>query len=262
MELLLRIIIGGGKFMKKNNNSYINKRKVLEFLDSKGFYIVLVLCICIISGTAYIVTKRNLESYVGNNDLIKSSATVKPNYKSDTGTNTPADNTIKVSNENKLVANNNLTPKTNESIRTTSKNDSTLKITSLESPVLGDYIRNFAKDSLVYSQTLEQWTTHEGLDIAVERGTPVKAASDGIVCDVYNDYKYGITVVIDSEQGVKTVYSNLSTETMVKKGGKVKKGDVISGVGNTAVFESGEPSHLHFEVIENGKRVDPKKFLK
>lgn len=243
--------------MKKNNNSYINKRKVLEFLDSKGFYIVLVLCICIISGTAYVVTKRNLESYVDSSNLPAASKVTKPDYNKESN-NKSSTVASKTSNDKNVAKST-----TNTTKKPSIKNEiSQPKITSLDMPVVGDYTKVFAKGSLVYSKTLEQWTTHDGVDISAERGTPVKAASDGIIADIYNDYKYGIIIVVDSEQGIKTKYANLSTDSMVKKGDKIKKGDVISGVGNTAVFESGEPSHLHFEVIENGTCVDPKKYLK
>ena len=56
-------------------------------------------------------------------------------------------------------------------------------------------------------------------------------------------------------------YANLSTKAMVKVGQSIKKGDPISGIGNPTGLEMNEVPHLHFEVLSNGKNVDPKEYL-
>lgn len=244
-------------------NSHITKKKVLEFLDKKGFYLVLFLCIAIITATAYVVTKRNLSSYMDSSEFDAISQANKPAAKLADNTPTGSTTANKPSTNKPAAANNNVQA-VQPSAGTSSATNNTkqpLNI-SIEMPVNGDIIKDYAKSSLVYSKTLEQWTTHEGIDIASDRGTPVKAGLDGVIGDIYTDFKYGITIVVDSGNGIKTKYANLSTDSMVKKGAKVKKGDAISGVGNTAVFESGEPSHLHLEVLQNGASVNPKNFIK
>lgn len=248
--------------MKKSSiKNYFNKRRILEFLDSKGFYIVLVLCICIVSVTAYVVTKRNLESYEESSNISDATKVANPNYKS--AVNKPSNSTSTNPTNKPSTTNKTTKPSNTNNAQPTSKDTVEQKpISQIEMPVIGDVIKDFAKTSLIYSKTLEQWTTHEGIDIYSDRGTPVKAAYDGTIQDIYSDYKYGITIIIDSGQGIKTKYSNLSTDSMVKKGQKVKSGEVISGVGNTAMFESGEDPHLHFEVIENGSNANPKNFFK
>lgn len=128
-------------------------------------------------------------------------------------------------------------------------------------PVSGTIIKEFSVDNLVYSKTLGDWRTHEGIDIKAEIGTMVKAGGDGIVEDVYIDEEMGITVIIDHQNGMKSVYSNLSTDSMVHKGQEVKQGEVISGVGDTALYETGEVGHLHFEVLIDGEKVNPKDYL-
>ena len=244
------------------SNNYMNKRKVLEFLDSKGFYIVLVLCVCIVSVTAYVVTKRNLESYVDNSNIAGTTKIANPNSKTEVDKQ-PSSVAVKKSTNEGVIANKNTKPSNSDVTKLTTKNTLEQKtIQKLEMPVMGNITKDYAKTSLVYSKTLEQWTTHEGIDISSDRGTPVKSSCDGIVEEIYSDYKYGTTIIINSNQGIKVKYSNLSTDSMVKKGQKIKTGDVISGVGNTSVFESGEQPHMHFEVIENGSNINPKNYLK
>ena len=114
---------------------------------------------------------------------------------------------------------------------------------------------------LVYSKTLDQWSKHTGIDIKAEEGSPVRAAMDGVVDQVVNDPQLGLTIVLDHGGEVYTKYSNLSTLDLVSINQSVKKGDVISGVGKTALYEIADDPHLHFEVIKQGKSVDPKKYL-
>ncbi len=128
-------------------------------------------------------------------------------------------------------------------------------------PVLGKICMDYGKDSLVYSKTLEQWTTHCGIDIAASIGTPVKSVKSGTVTEIANHSGLGIMITIDHGDGLITRYANLQNNNMVEEGQKVKQGKVISGVGNTAEFEIGDVPHLHFEVIKNGKHEDPKLYL-
>ena len=84
-------------------------------------------------------------------------------------------------------------------------------------PVEGDVIKEFAKDNLLYSNTLQEWTTHMGIDIKADKTTVVKSAEAGTVKSIKNDPRYGLTIVIEHENGYQTVYSNLlSTEFVVE----------------------------------------------
>jgi len=128
-------------------------------------------------------------------------------------------------------------------------------------PVYGNIICDFAIDKLVYSKTLEDWRVHNGIDIAATRGTAVKAAADGVILDMKNDPKLGSTIIIDHENGFKTVYSNLASLDMVLPNQIVAQGESIGSVGDTAAFEISLEPHLHFEVIKGDALVDPKLYL-
>jgi murein DD-endopeptidase MepM/ murein hydrolase activator NlpD len=127
--------------------------------------------------------------------------------------------------------------------------------------VFGEITLEYAKDKLVYSKTLEEWRTHPGLDIGADLGEPVKAVADGVVADIKKDPRFGITIVLDHQNGLKTVYANLASDETVAVNQIIKQGEIIGSVGDTAAFESSEQSHLHFEVLLNGVQVDPADYL-
>ena len=129
-------------------------------------------------------------------------------------------------------------------------------------PVEGDILREYAKDKLVYSTTLDEWITHNGIDITAEKTTVVKAAAEGTVKSIKNDPRYGLTVVIEHANGFSSVYSNLLTAEFIEEGEKVKQGQTIGTVGNTATFEIADESHLHFEILKDNTNVDPQLYIK
>ena len=133
---------------------------------------------------------------------------------------------------------------------------------NFEKPVEGDIVRDFAVDNLIYSNTLQEWTTHTGVDIKADKTTIVKAAESGIVKTIKNDPRYGLTVIVEHENGFQTVYSNLLTSEFVVEGEKVEKGQSLGTVGNTAAFEIADDAHLHFEILKDSVQVDPNIYLK
>ena len=124
-------------------------------------------------------------------------------------------------------------------------------------PVNGEILREFAKDSLVYSNTLEEWITHTGVDIKADKTTVVKAAANGKVESIKNDPRYGLTVIVSHSGGYKTVYANLLTAEYVVEGEEIEAGQTIGTVGNSSSFEIADDYHLHFELIKDGEYLNP-----
>ncbi len=124
-------------------------------------------------------------------------------------------------------------------------------------PVSGKVIWGFATDKLIYSKTLDQWTTHPGVDIACPEGTAVKCVLGGTVERVYTYDQLGVTVVVKHASDRKTLYANLNETVPVKAGDKVNAGTVLGTVGKSALCECALESHLHFAFYVNGKAVDP-----
>lgn len=128
-------------------------------------------------------------------------------------------------------------------------------------PVKGEQIREFAKDNLVYSETLEEWVTHNGVDIKADKTTVVKAACKGTVSAIKNDPRYGLTVIVNHDGGYQTVYANLLTAEYVVEGESIEEGQTIGTVGNSSAFEISDDYHLHFELIKDGEYLNPCNFM-
>lgn len=131
-----------------------------------------------------------------------------------------------------------------------------------DAPVSGDIIKDFAMDTLVYSNTLEEWTTHSGIDIKADKTTIVVASEAGTVESIKNDPRYGLTVTVAHSNGFKTVYSNLLTTEFVAENEKIEKGQTIGTIGETSSFEIADESHLHFEMYKDNQVVNPTIYLK
>jgi murein DD-endopeptidase MepM/ murein hydrolase activator NlpD len=98
---------------------------------------------------------------------------------------------------------------------------------------------------------------HEGVDFSTRKGSRVFATADGVVRFAGYDGAYGYTVEIDHGNGIVTRYCH-NAKLQVAKGEHIKRGDVISYVGNTG--RSSGP-HLHYEVRVNGNLQDPIKYI-
>lgn len=170
------------------------------------------------------------------------------------------------SKENTTTTKSSQTNKSQDNSQNTEKNkeEETQKQPDPEfkKPVEGDIMKEFANNKLVYSSTLDVWATHNGIDIAADKTTVVKAAADGTVSSIKNDPRYGLTVIIEHANGYKTVYSNLLSTEFVVEGEEVKQGQSIGTVGNTAAFEISDEPHLHFELLKDNEQQDPELYLK
>jgi murein DD-endopeptidase MepM/ murein hydrolase activator NlpD len=199
-----------------------------------------------------------------SNELTNNTVTTNTNNATSSKNTT---NTNNVLTTNKVTSttstNNNLNTSTTETNSNEEKEEKqTTTELNFQSPVEGDIVREFAKDSLIYSETLQEWTTHTGIDIKAEKTTVVKAAEAGIVKSIKNDPRYGLTIVIEHSNGFQTVYSNLLTSEFVVEGESVEKGQSLGTVGNTAAFEIADEPHLHFEILKDSVQIDPNIYLK
>ncbi|MBA1334050.1 MAG: hypothetical protein HPY66_1534 [Firmicutes bacterium] len=259
-----------------------DREKFLAVINRDSFYLVLFLCLVLLATTAIWVTRNNLR-FFSENDMYPGEGEILEDYQIEelpdaeeeqavrTGTGETAqedakpldgagENTGKTAEQESA---NKTTGSTGQQdpITTSQPQNSAAAQERMIMPLVGKVIVDFGKDSLVYSKTLEQWTTHYGIDIAAKVGTPVKAVLSGTVTKIETDPLLGIMITIDHGGGLQTRYANLQNNNMVKEGQYVEKGKVISGVGTSAEFEIGDEPHLHFEVLKNGEHQNPKLYL-
>lgn len=172
-------------------------------------------------------------------------------------------NTTTTVEENKTVESTNKVNTTTTNNNKTEKTKTEEKEPKFTNPLESAEIsREFAKDNLVYSETLKEWITHLGIDLKAEKASIVKASEEGTVKSIKNDPRYGLTIIIEHSKGYQTLYANLLTTEFVSEGEKVKAGQTIGTVGDTAVYEIVDEPHLHFEIIKNGENVNPCDLIK
>lgn len=198
---------------------------------------------------------NNKTSNTAKNDTNITNTSSVNNTKKYTDNNT-VPTSVNKSKEKTNKEKDNSIPETNSNLSSNTKKEDEEEIKFVE-PVKGEIIREFAPESLVYSETLKEWITHNGVDIKADKASVVVSACDGKVAAINNDPRYGLTVIIEHNDGYKTVYSNLLTAEFVVEGEEVKAGQTIGTIGNSANFEIADDYHLHFELIKDGNYLDP-----
>ncbi len=259
------------------------KNKLMKLIEKEGFILFLFVCVCVVAGGTLFISMKNMNisnnisNNMGNDDFIildeditRESNIYDENLHianiSDAEIMTAnADDDLEEVVEATLdeedyaeIETEDLEFEEDEQEEDLEDSDLVEEVKTIFLPVDGPIITEYTSNSLIYSETLESWVGHGAIDIEASEGTIVKAAADGVVKEVYEDELWGIVIVIDHGGELQTRYSGLGTKEMVKVGLNVKKGDHISKVGNTAKIEMLMKPHLHFEVIKNGKLVEPR----
>ena len=244
------------------------ENKFTRFLSGRGFYIVLAFCLAGAGTAAYLAMETGngdsvtsqpqsiaqslpkaeewnfpqLEEAAGSQGGIKvESSQPSSSSSKEASLSTPRSDAPAGSNQSGVPA-------------------SSVK-TSLVMPIDGEIFTPYSNGALVKSETLGDWRTHNGVDIAAEQGTAVKAAAQGKVTKVRSDALWGYVVEVTHSSGITTTYCGLSKQLSVKEGDSVKLGQVMGLVGYIPA-ESLMPSHLHFECKQNGKYIDPLSLMK
>ncbi len=194
-----------------------------------------------------------------NTNSTANNTTIDTNSNTNTNSNTTTNSSSNTTTQNTT---NNTNTTTEKPVNEENKVTETKKEISFVKPVEGEIICEFAKDNLIYSETLKEWITHTAIDIKADKTSVIKSAAAGTVKSIVNDPRYGLTVVIEHDDGYETVYSNLLTAEFVVEGEDIEQGQTIGTAGNTAAFESSMESHLHFELLKDGEYLDPTIYLK
>lgn len=240
------------------SNFKIGNSKFARFVNGKGFYIALAICLVAIGTAAYIAVNNsaNIVNNVKSDSGASSQGSISssiPNWDSSSST-AQTNNTVSGVADGRNSSSQASSSQVSSS--QPSSGDSTSK-TVYTMPVTGSVLTAFSGDKPVYDKTMDDWRTHDGVDLAAAEGTPVKACAAGTVSDVKIDDELGQEVIIDHGNGLKSIYANLTNQVTVKKGQGVEAGDTIGCVGETAESEIAVAPHLHFEMTKDGTEIDP-----
>lgn len=126
----------------------------------------------------------------------------------------------------------------------------------------GEITTSFSLTVPAYSKTLKDWRIHDGIDISASNEQNVLCVNDGAIESISSHDLYGITVTVKHTDGKKSVYCNLIDDIELEEGQVINQGDIIGKVGKSAMFEIADGPHLHFEMSENGKKIDPLSVIK
>lgn len=223
-------------------------------LSGKGFYIALAVCLLAIAIATTIAISRTVTD-MNNQTLDLPSAAEDVTDVTNPQTEIPRSSDESASSSTQSDTSNETT---SQSVQQTA----TQKVaTTFSMPLSGEIINGYSNGELVKSETLGDWRTHDGWDIAASESTPVKACADGTVIDIQQDDMWGTTITIDHGDGVQSFYYGLNPTIQVKLDQTVSIGDVIGSAGDTNQMEIAEESHLHFGMKKDGKWVDPGQYI-
>jgi len=115
----------------------------------------------------------------------------------------------------------------------------------------------------VFSNTMQDWRVHNGIDIAASLGSPVYAAADGTVSAIWEDVSYGTCISVAHSGEAISYYKNLSPILAdgITVGAEVEQGQLLAAVGESAMVEIADEPHLHFELCVEGEAVDPVEYF-
>ena len=219
---------------------------IRPFLARYGAICAAVLCVALVGGT-YLLTDRTIPSPSLTSSPTPSAAAAV----------TPEPSTEPVMGDNLTE------PETTPTTAPDSSETFQLfpnQIPELTRPVAGEIITPYAMDSLLYNETLCQWETHCGVDLAATADEAVKSVMSGTVTSVTEDTLMGKMVVVTHDNEWVSVYAALA-DVSVSTGQEIAAGDTLGTAGNTAGKECSLDNHLHFELMHKGVYQDPTESL-
>ena len=130
-------------------------------------------------------------------------------------------------------------------------------------PVSGKLTKSHDAKLQVFSETMNDYRVHLGIDIATAESSPVYAAADGKVSRIWKDAMMGYCIAIEHSGDSVSVYKNLSNTLPdgITEGATVKAGQQIATVGESAMVEVADEPHLHFEISVGGILQDPTEYF-
>ena len=231
-----------------SNLHFEKNRHHKKFWAQKGFYLVMALCLVAVGATAWGVFGNS--GLTGLEDPSVSSEPIVVDW----DTSKPVENPVSdVPVESSAPQESSSEPEESEPVESTAS-------TVYMYPSGNEVMNAFSGETLVYSQTLEDWRVHDGIDLHAEAGSEVKAIADGTVLSCTDDPLWGKVLEIDHGNGLVACYRGLASNNALAEGDAVQIGQVIGAVGSIPC-EVAEAPHLHLTITRDGETVDPTAIL-
>lgn len=122
-------------------------------------------------------------------------------------------------------------------------------------PLTSAILKDYSAGTMVKSKTMNDWRTHNGVDFTGEQGDEVHAVCGGTVKEILADSSWGNVIVVEHDNSCTARYCGMENVS-VKEGERIARDDVIGTLG-VIPCESADASHLHFEILKDGKYSDP-----
>lgn len=260
-------------------------QRVLQFAESKGFYMILGLCVVAIGVSTYVLfftapQDSGLSGEVLSGEVDQPDTDVSnsvPNVTVPDPTDNEPEQNVPQAQEPEHTASvqpgADSTPEKTQPTAASKPDTPSNSIqvgaaVSVKEPVFTlpvqstEVQREYSGDSLVFDPTMSDWRTHGGTDFSCEEGDTVMAVLDGAVAEIFEDAMMGQCIRLDHGAELESLYCGVIVQDGLKVGTTVSAGQTIGRAGNSVLAESAQECHVHLEMTEEGVPVDPMSILK
>lgn len=258
-------------------------QRVLQFAESKGFYMILGLCVVAIGVSTYVLfftapqdaglTGEVLSGEVSQPDTDVSNSVPNVTVPDPSDREMDAPQVKEPEHTASVPAETEPAPEKTQPTAVTEPEAPSNSIqvsatTPVKEPVFtlpvqaAEVQRQYSGDSLVFDPTMSDWRTHGGTDFSCEEGDTVMAVLDGSVAEIFEDAMMGQCIRLDHGAQLESLYCGVIVQDGLKVGTTVSAGQTIGRVGNSVLAESAQECHVHLEMTEDGVPVDPMSILK
>lgn len=243
------------------------KGKLKKFMQGKGFYGVLAVCVFAV-GIASFAAIENIDVPLSdpNNTISHGGYVVSDEQAGIAVSNIPKEDETEPETDEPTEEPTQQTqaPQEEDEPEDEDTNPATSTVKPYEGffmmPLSTEITKDFSAGELVYSETMRDWRTHNGIDFKAEKTSQVTAINDGTVKTVLNDPLWGSIIEIDHGGGIIARYCGVTPAPSVQEGAQIQMGQEIGTLSEIPV-ESVEQLHLHFEIFVDGTIEDPMKAM-
>lgn len=237
-----------------------NKEELKKMFRGKALYIALGVCVLAAGIISYTSVSSNLKNQISVTTTEPSSTHINFNDRVLTDETTLTPDPVKETTEAPTSEAPSETEPSTEAVfdnfADPVESETEAREISFSLPLSTAMSKDYSMGIPVFSETMKDYRTHNGVDFSAEKGTGVTAIAEGKVIEVSSDSLWGNSVYIDHGQGIISKISGLADEGIIAEGADVY-GDTVIGVVGEIPVESADESHIHLEIRVDAKIADP-----